>query len=646
MLNWLHRAFFGNFLLKVFALFLAIILHQYIRGNEARLSIVDVNMSYKLPGKDKALILVSSPVSKLKISIRGTESNLRRVDEKRLRYTFNLSNAIEGASSYRLYTELFSRIFPPGVEVIRITPSLLDVKFEKLIKRELPVKIVKKGQPQFGVSLENIAFSPKRVVVQGAESIVQSLQNVQTQPIDLSGHSESVVKNVPLVKPARNIVFLGTSKNKSRKIKVRLRFKEIFVQRTFKDVKIRVVNFLNPKLAYDLTPKTIELELRGPQAELAPLKPKAVIVEVDAQKFNQATPGNYRVRPTCRLPFKRIKTVGSLEKVLLQIKHAPTPPDKKGDLPKEKNLDKKGKKGHLRKRAPARKYRKRNRKRKKWRRRRRGKRRGVRRRRPKKRARTRTPLRRKTKKRKAALKLNPAKRKAAWARSKKRVLKRKGTKKPFKTKHAILKRKRLRLGKRIHRLKPIQPRLKKRKRVARTLKPLKRRAPVVRRKPVKRVKHKNPKKPKAEGGKLRGKEPPRAPQAQKTAPKKSKMTAKNKRSAEKKQVEQASKKKGVPVLAKLKGILHRLKAGQFRGTKTGIFRTKKPGFTPPAKKHRFSKRGLARLDFKKNPLLSKATKDKEKKKAKQRTKPLPKETKTAPRPKPSKAAKVAPKAAK
>ena len=89
---WIRRLFFGNFLLKLFSLILAVTLYiQIHKDTLVRVTTVDVKLILQYPGE---LILTSGPVPSLKVTLQGPETLLKRTAAKNLRFTLDLSDAL------------------------------------------------------------------------------------------------------------------------------------------------------------------------------------------------------------------------------------------------------------------------------------------------------------------------------------------------------------------------------------------------------------------------------------------------------------------------------------------------------------------------------------------------------------------------
>jgi len=85
---------------------------------------------------------------------------------------------------------------PAGLELERVIPSQLRMKFEERFARDIPVKIRYSGNPMPGYRIAKQELSPENLRVVGPRSRVERLQSIDTDPIDLNGvitEAESLV---------------------------------------------------------------------------------------------------------------------------------------------------------------------------------------------------------------------------------------------------------------------------------------------------------------------------------------------------------------------------------------------------------------------------------------------------------------------
>jgi YbbR domain-containing protein len=333
MLSRFRRALFDNLGLKIFAFFVAVILFRYVRGEQNRISTVEVKLLYK---NLEGLMMVSEPVSQLRVTLRGPETKLRGVDSSPLSYTFDFKDPKPGPYQHQLYIEQLRSLFPAEVQVIRLTPSVLDFTLERKSKRTLPLRVQTKGQLPFGYALiEPLVVFPSEITLEGAESTLKRLQEARTQPIDLTGQSKDIIREIPLEPLGRHVFVVGQSQ-----ARVKIGIRQIQKRKIFKKIPLRITNFPeNTRKKLTLSTESIDVTIFGPIAQLQPLKPEDIAAEVDAKEMTTKEEGLYPLPLRFRLPAPDLKVVTppTPAEVKVRVAVSPLPPQKTKKEPKETN---------------------------------------------------------------------------------------------------------------------------------------------------------------------------------------------------------------------------------------------------------------------------------------------------------------------
>lgn len=193
----LRHAVFHNLLLKLVSLVLALALFFLVNTDRDAIIGVNVDVQYELP-EDR--VLVSDPVSQVRLSIRGPWRRIKRFDEREIgRVQVDLTNMQNGP-----YTFPEDAVdLPEDLALLAIDPPTINVAFEPRVQKTVPVKVTTVGAPARGYKVARIAPKPSQVTIRGAESRVATTEAVATRELRLSGRTESFTEVLPL-EPPRN----------------------------------------------------------------------------------------------------------------------------------------------------------------------------------------------------------------------------------------------------------------------------------------------------------------------------------------------------------------------------------------------------------------------------------------------------------
>jgi len=173
-----------NWWLKLAAIVLAYALWLMVRGNEAE-RVFTVPLVVQIP---RNMEIVNDRPSSVEIVARGSSQVGGLAN---LNYTIDLQTAGEGEHPVQLTTDGV-RISPAsGLEVIRVSPARITIVLERIISKDVPIRIPIQGSPAAGLELYASAFSPDTVRLTGPRSLIEPIKEVSTNPVSLEGQSRS-----------------------------------------------------------------------------------------------------------------------------------------------------------------------------------------------------------------------------------------------------------------------------------------------------------------------------------------------------------------------------------------------------------------------------------------------------------------------
>ncbi|MCW8131613.1 MAG: YbbR-like domain-containing protein [Planctomycetota bacterium] len=194
LLRFLRAVLWEDPVLKFVCLLLAVLSFFYIDGelSDEREFVVPIKEAgLKLP--EGLELAPDSKFPPLRVKVRGPRRRLQYVSSENIKP--NLQDLVRGLSA----GENLIVVKPDQVEVagagemrvIKVDPEDgFTVKALGLSKRVLPVKLRRQGNPAAGYNLINAIIQPKEVLVTSTSDL-SNVENVWTEPIDLTGRNDS-----------------------------------------------------------------------------------------------------------------------------------------------------------------------------------------------------------------------------------------------------------------------------------------------------------------------------------------------------------------------------------------------------------------------------------------------------------------------
>ena len=277
------RAISEDIPIKLAALVISIGLFVLVRSDKDAASGTFVRVIYTLP-TDR--VLVSDPVSELKIGIRGSWTRIQRLDEREIEpIRIDLSHTRDAVLHFS--ESMIS--LPPGLRVVSISPTETKLDFEPRAERDVPVQPVLEGQPQEGFRVNAITVEPDRVRIAGPARIIKRLERLTTRPLRIADATGAVRETVALEIPPHASRYLDAGT-----VTINVDIRPAIVERTLEGVPMRILGLT--RLEGELEPRTASVILRGPSDLVRRVSATALQLSVDARLEDSRPPALFKKR--------------------------------------------------------------------------------------------------------------------------------------------------------------------------------------------------------------------------------------------------------------------------------------------------------------------------------------------------------------
>ncbi len=127
----------------------------------------------------------SNVPERVHVEVRGPSSRISRDNLTDLAVILDLSDAHAGQRTYNIRASNIN--LPAGVAFYRAVPSQLQLRFDKVVTREVEVVVspFSKGPPD-GYRVRAYTLEPSKIRIRGPEERVKSITRVALDPVDLS----------------------------------------------------------------------------------------------------------------------------------------------------------------------------------------------------------------------------------------------------------------------------------------------------------------------------------------------------------------------------------------------------------------------------------------------------------------------------
>ena len=243
----------SNFGLKALALIIA--LGLWLAGHRDIERAIEVPVEFRNLPSD--LMVSDNRVDYVVLRLMGPRTLVSTLDSEDLKLSMDLKGAKSGPASYPLGAHSFN--IPRGVTVARITPPVINLRLEPVLKRALPVTVRFTGGPPAGYKVSRTTVEPRTVSVQGPADDVKRLASVETVPIDIEETNGVLKRKVRLSADGKALSFSPDQ------VDVAITVDEEETTRDFDRVEVQAKGFDG---AYTVSPRSVYLRLSGPRQAL------------------------------------------------------------------------------------------------------------------------------------------------------------------------------------------------------------------------------------------------------------------------------------------------------------------------------------------------------------------------------------------
>ncbi len=189
-----------NLRLKFLAVVFAAALWFFVAGQSNTEVGLLIPIGYK--GAPKDLVISSTPPDEVEVRVMGPKLFINNLSPSQIIAEIDLSGAREGVNTLRFKPS--DIITPMGLEVLRLRPSSVEVRMDRLESNSLKVRPRVTGRPAKGFKVADIIVFPKTVdVTRVKRKGILNLDSVSTVPFDISGLDHSTSDTVQLDIPSK-----------------------------------------------------------------------------------------------------------------------------------------------------------------------------------------------------------------------------------------------------------------------------------------------------------------------------------------------------------------------------------------------------------------------------------------------------------
>ncbi len=192
---------FDNIGMKIAAVLLSVVLWFYVTSRGQ--SEIPLDVPVELKNIPAGLEIVNNSYKKISLYIKGQERIIRTVKPSDARVVLDLSKTKTGENIFYIHGDDIQ--LPHGITVTSINPSSLKIITEKTVSKTVRVIPVVTGEVQHGTRIRSIEPDPSMITVEGISSEMKKIKSIKTEPLDVTGLSETVIQDLKIETKGKKI---------------------------------------------------------------------------------------------------------------------------------------------------------------------------------------------------------------------------------------------------------------------------------------------------------------------------------------------------------------------------------------------------------------------------------------------------------
>lgn len=257
--------------LKLTSLLIAMALYGVVRGAGTVERGIEVSLLVRPPSTDVRRVLMTDMPDRVRVVLKGPPTLVNAIRPE------SVGGAEVNISDGRVTVARIDPAtmqLPAGVSILSLQPSSLQLSWEDLVERDVPVRVETVGRTAPGTRPSpTIEAIPLRVHVTGPALYVDGLSAVRTEAIDVTGlEAGQHTRRVALEPPRSRVHYVGATS-----VRVAITVERDLTERRLEHLDVTVVG----SQRVTLRPSAVSIVVRGAAAPISALDPALIVPTVD-----------------------------------------------------------------------------------------------------------------------------------------------------------------------------------------------------------------------------------------------------------------------------------------------------------------------------------------------------------------------------
>lgn len=270
--NRLLEKIIANWPVKIISVAVAVVLFLFYRIGSLEQRFFSIPLAAVA---SENFVVTEKSSQSIRVKLRGTQDEVFLVYEEDVEAYIDLTDH-RSEGQFRAPVLLRKKGTAENVEVeFKIEPIDVTVTLEEKVFATLDVVTEIRGNPATGYELAEFTLQPSAVEIGGPRSRIETIQNVNTEIVDISGRDSDFSLRIPIKSPGPDVELVT-----DKVVEFTGVIKQVIITRTFEAVEVVSVN-LDERFGVPELPEVGSIRTRGAQLLLETIRPEQLKLVID-----------------------------------------------------------------------------------------------------------------------------------------------------------------------------------------------------------------------------------------------------------------------------------------------------------------------------------------------------------------------------
>jgi hypothetical protein len=268
-----------NWPVKALSIVFALLLFVFHRLNTMTTRPLSVPLTIET---NSALVPASSYPRNVRVSLRGEDDNIKSIADSDIEAYVDFTRYEEGGL-YSASIQVRRKGNALSIEPLEIvvSPPKVSVQLDRRINKTIPLTAVVRGRVADGFDLVSYSIAPLEIAVTGPYGFLESVEEIETEIIDLDGRNSDFTMEVKVAAPSPFSTLRGSGTAEFSCI-----IRPSVSVRSIEGIPIILVG-LAPVFEADVGGRTGSVRIEGNQSQLDDFRPPPDFLTVDCSGLSE-----------------------------------------------------------------------------------------------------------------------------------------------------------------------------------------------------------------------------------------------------------------------------------------------------------------------------------------------------------------------